>query len=241
MSRTSDTLAPAAKRLSVADRFVADFAPYALYVAEAPDLMGGSTITGWRDHSGNGRHLTTVTGTAPTFTASSAAFTNHPAVIFTAGYLATAATFALDDCSFLTVFADMATATTEETPSGTFYSTGYWLGRNSNNASKWTTGFVEPGAPYGQVVDATDGYAHAILATRSSTDHNVYVDAGTPSTKVGSAATLSATTFKIGGGAGGSDLPTSLHVALVAVFNTRRTAADAKAMQLILRGAWGLP
>lgn len=239
--RTADVYAPAKSRLSVGDRFAADFAPYALYVAEAPDIVGGTAITGWRDHSGNGRHLTTVTGTAPTYTASSAAFANHPAVVFSAGYLATAATFALDDCSFLAVFADMATTTTEETPIGTNFATGFWLGRNASNASKWVAGFVEPGAPYGQIVDATDGYPHAILATRSGTDHNVYVDAGTPSTKVGSAATLSATTFKIGGGAGGSDSPTSLHVALVAVFNTRRTAADAAAMQLMLRGAWGLP
>lgn len=239
--RTADVYAPAKSRLSVGDRFVAEFAPYALYVAEPADLMGGSTITGWRDHTGNGRHLTTLSGTAPTYTATSAAFANRPAVIFTGGYLTSTATFALDDCSFFVAFADMATATLEETPIGTNYATGYWLGRNSNNASKWVAGFVEPAPPYGQIVDAVDGYAHTIAATRSGTDHNVYVDAGTPSTKVGSAATLSATTFKIGGGAGGGNSPTSLHVALVAVFNTHRTAADVAAMQLILRGAWGLP
>lgn len=241
MSRTSDVLAPARKRLSLADRIVADFAPYALFAAEAPDIRGGSILTGWRDHSGNGRHLTTVVSTAPTYTAASAPFGNRPAVIFSGGYLETTVTdFDLDDASFLFVFADMGTTTTEESPGGTVYNTGFWCGRNGSNANLWTGGFVEPAPPYGQVVTATDGYPHALLYTRSGTTHIVYVDGVEAAEQVGSSAVLSATAYKIGGGTGGGIL-SSTHVPLTGVWNTALTAANAATLQDMFRETWGMP
>lgn len=238
--RTADVYAPAKSRLSVADRIVADYAPYALFVADPADLFGGTTITGWRDHSGNGRHLTTLTSTAPTYTATSIYFANRPAVIFSGGYLATTVTdFGFTDCTFLFVFADASTVTTEESPGGTLFNTGYWLGRNATNANLWTSGFIEPGAPYGQVVTATDALPHVITATRSGTAHTVDVD-GTTTTKVGSGAALSATVFKIGGGTGGG-VASSMHVALAAVWNDDLTAAQIAAIRLMIRSAWGTP
>lgn len=241
MSRTSDVLAPAVSRMSIADRIVADYAPYALFSAEAPDVFGGSSINGWRDHSGNGRHLTTLTSTAPTYTAASSYLGNRPALIFSGGYLTTTSTaFDFGDCAFLFVFADASTVTTEESPGGTVYSTGYWLGRNASNANTWTSGFIEPGAPYGQLVTAADGLGHAICSTRSGTTHTVYVNGTSAASKVGSGAALSATAFSVGGGTGGGIL-SSTHVALVGVWNSALPVASVKAIQLMGRGYWGLP
>lgn len=239
--RTADVYAPAKSRLSIADRFLGDFAPMALYVADAGDIIGGTAITGIRDHTGNARHLSVLSSTAPTWTASSSYLGNRSAVVFSGGYLSTVATdFDLDACTFLFVFADASTVTTEESPGGTVFSTGYWLGRNASNANTWTSGFVEPAGPYGQQVTAADGYGHAICSTRSGTSHKVYVNAGTPTTKVGSASTLSATAFSLGGGTGGG-VATSMHIALAAVWDSELSAATAAEIQLMGRGYWGLP
>lgn len=47
----------------------------------------GNNVTSWRDGSGNGRNVTTGSGTAPVYRSSVASFNNRPAVQFNAGDL----------------------------------------------------------------------------------------------------------------------------------------------------------
>lgn len=239
MSRTSNVLAPASSRMTVADRLVAEYAPDALWVAEAPDLYGQSTLVGWRDHTGNGVACTDVTGTPPTLQASDSNCGNQPTVTFSGGYVETTTTFADTDLCLLVVFRDASVTGSYEVLVDLAYTNNVWIGRDGADANEWTCGIRDAGAPYGQIVTAADGgRPHALFLRRSGSTHDVWVDGKQAATRVGSTSTCTAATLKIGGGPSGGNLGGS--IALVAKWSSAPTDAALQAMTRILRPVYQL-
>lgn len=205
MSRTSAALAPAAKRMSVADRIVDEYGPDCLLVAEAPDIFGGSTIIGARDHSRNGRNFV-VSGTAPTLNSADTDFGGRPSLSFSGGHLATTATFSDGDFTTIIVFRDASVTGTYEVLFDYNYANNGWWGRDNADANEWTAGIIEPAGPYGQIVTATDNVRpHVGVLRRSVTTHTVWVDGAQAASKAGSGTATTAATLKVGGGASGGN------------------------------------
>ena len=230
-------MAPEAQRMTVADRIVANYAPSALWVAEPADLIGGTAIIGWRDHSGNGVNCPTITGTAPTSTAADSNFANRPVVAFSGGYLSTTATFADGDLCLLVVFRDPSVTGTYEVLVDLAYANNATIYRTSATADSWLCGIIEPISPWGQSVTAADGgRPHALFLRRSGTTHDVWVDGKQAATKVGSGSTCTAATLKIGGGASGGNYGGS--IALVAKWASSPTDATLQAITRILRAGY---
>lgn len=76
----------------------------ALYVASSP--TNGGTVTTWHDETGNGRDLTQATsGSRPTYTATVAAFNNHPTIATdgTADFMQTASWTGLSSATIVII------------------------------------------------------------------------------------------------------------------------------------------
>lgn len=235
--RTADVLAPAASRMTVADRIVAEYAPQGLWVAETADLPGGSAIIGWCDHVRAGYDCPTITGTAPVLTAIDANFAAAPVVTFSGGYVSTTATFADGDMCLLVVFRDPSVSSAYEVLVDLAFANNATIYRDASTASKWLCGIIEPISPWGQSVTAADGgRPHAVFLRRSGTTHDVWVDGKQAATKVGSGSTCTAATLKIGGGASGSNYGGA--IALVAKWASAPTDAALQAITRILRAKY---
>lgn len=235
MSRPTAALSEADETYSIGDRIVDDFAPTALYVAEAADLRGGSVFTAWRDHTGGGKDLTTVTGTAPTYDADHSGFANRPVLLSSGGYFESGSNFdAANDFTVMVVFNDAGTSS-YEVLLDLGYSTWCWIGRDSTNANQWACGVMEGVPPYGAVITAADDtLPHVIVMKRTGTTRAVWVNGTEVASGAVSGAATTAAPLRLFGGPSGGNLNDGA-IAVAGYWNSALSDANIKSLTHTLR------
>jgi hypothetical protein len=172
-------------------KIVTDGLVLALDAADQNSYVSGSTT--WNDVSNNNNSGSLVNG--PTFSS-----TDGVSIVFngTNNYIATSYAPTFNDFSAIVWFKSTANITYGRIVDKNF-STGMWVGRNSNIANSWGGGVFEAVPPYGRYITLVDGAWHMIASVRQGTTHTIYGDGianNTSGTVSGGA--LSATAFAFG-------------------------------------------
>lgn len=236
---------------SLAERIIAlltaggQSGPYMLHIADDASVIHASgAVAQWRDSSGNSRHLSVLTGSAPAYVSLAWGGTNpQPAVLFNGGGLRTAANHSFGDLTVMTVFRDAAGVPGYyERLVDHAFDTGYWLGRQITQVNSWGGGVIVPASPNGQFVTVNDGASHLFGQRRSGTLQQFLRDGTVPSGAIGSATVTTSNPVAVGDTASGGAFPaTNLYMGLHLVMARAITDAEHIALYALLRGFYGLP
>lgn len=141
----------------------------------------------WQDFTVPNCHVTGSLRTSDlTNTAVTGSFFNAPAYSFVSAsmqfygnvrntYIGTNFLRAVNDATVICIYKSLSITGTYERLVDRNFSTGFWLGRDSNTANRWGGGFIRPTSPYGIYDNGfTDGQWHMIGISRSGSTQRLW-------------------------------------------------------------------